>query len=216
MTRKLKAELSNMMRSRIPLTDKEIQATEPWELFQMALAALEGIREEGGNNRGKWVEMIQYAVGLSRGDAWCMAACQAAVRFVELWKGIQSPLCASGHCLTVFKNSKDCQVKTPEEGDLIVYQHGDTQNGHVEGIVEIYRGLFAFTMGGNTSSGPGIEREGDGEFFRMRTLRGPTGDMKIYGFLRPFSKPASLASVRFDEQPQEFEPREAGEEARLA
>ena len=163
----------------------------------MALAALEGVREVG-NNQGKWVEMIQYTVNLSKGDAWCMAACQAAVRFVELTLGIQSKLAVGGHCISVFKQSSDCQVAVPEEGDLIVYQHGDSFKGHVEGIIEIYKGLFAFTMGGNTSSGPGVESEGDGQYFRMRTLRGPTGTMKIYGYLRPFPKIEAKAEWRFD------------------
>lgn len=195
--RKLKAELSNLIRSRIPLTDAEVAACDPTDLFQMALVALEGIREVGSNG-GKWVEMIQYTVALSKGDAWCMAACQAAVRFVELYAGKTSPLAVGGHCLTVFKQSENCRVTVPEEGDLIVYQHGDTNSGHVEGIIEIYKGLFAFTMGGNTSSGPGVVSEGDGEYFRMRTLRGPTGNMKIYGYLRPFPRAEILADAKFD------------------
>ena len=186
MARHLKSELSEMIISRIPLLRGELSQVAPKELFQMAYAALEGIRE-AGNNAGKWVEMIQYTVGLNRGDAWCMATAQTAIRFVELQTRIDSKLFASGHCLTVFANSKECQVTKPEQGDLIIYQHGKTQSGHVEGIIDLYKDRFAFTMGGNTSSGPGVSTEGDGVFFRMRSLSSPGGDLSIKGFLRPFA-----------------------------
>lgn len=199
MSRKLKSELSNMIRSRIPLTDKEIAACDPTELYQMAYAALEGTREATGKNDGKVVEMIQYSVGLKKGDSWCMAAAQAALRFVELWTGKISSIAVGGHCLTVYKQSPANQIKPtekPQQGDMIIYQHGSTSNGHVEGIIEIYKDAFAFTMGGNTSAGPGVERNGDGVYARMRTLRGPTGDMKIFGFLRPY--PAATTTVKAD------------------
>lgn len=189
MPRKLKPELATLIRSRIPLSDVELVVTPPSELFQMAYAALEGIREDG-KNAGKEVEMIQYSVGLSPGDAWCMAAAQCAIRFVELTLGITSPVASGGHCLTVARQSPpNVIMNSPMQGDLIIYQHGDTDNGHVEGIMEIYSDKFAFTMGANTSSGPGINRDGDGVFFRMRSLKFPEGNMKIYCFIRPFPIP---------------------------
>jgi hypothetical protein len=199
MARKLKAEMSKIIRNRIPLTDKELVQMTPSELFQAAYAALEGIRERTGKNDGTEVEMLQYTVGLKKGDAWCMAAAQTACRFVELWLGITSEMYVSGHCLTTYKNSKSCQVASPEEGDLIIYQHGDTTSGHVEGIQELgFRSLYAYTMGGNTSSGPGVNSDGDGVYYRMRSLRGQTGDMKIYGYLRPFPKAKPQSVLKAD------------------
>lgn len=196
--RKLKAELSALMRSRIPLTEQELAAASAADLLMMAYAALEGIRETG-DNRGRFVEMIQYTVGLKPGDSWCMAAAQTAVRFVELYKGIISSLPVGGHCLTVLKNSPPTnqvqKTDKPRPGDLIVYQYGDTSNGHVEGIVSIYQEKFAFTMGGNTSSGPGVNSNGDGVFYRMRSLRVPGGDMRIAGFVRPFPDMAAMSPV---------------------
>ena len=83
---------------------------------------------------------------------------------------------------------------------MIIYEHGVSQLGHVEGIIQLYQEAFAYTMGCNTTSGPGIEVDGEGAYFKMRTLLGPVGDMKIYGYLRPFPGVApSATAVKADE-----------------
>ena len=48
MSRKLKSAMSTFIRNRIPLTDAQLQAASPTEVFKMAYAALEGIVEVGG------------------------------------------------------------------------------------------------------------------------------------------------------------------------
>ena len=186
--RKIPNELADMMRARIPLTDSELAHIEAKHIFRMAAAALEGTRELTGKNDGRTVELIQKTVGLSKGDPWCMAAVQSALAFAEKWSGKSSGIASGGHCLTVHKDSPGAQIAKADvmSGDIIIYRHGQTTNGHAESIITMTAWMVAFTMGGNTSPGPGIEREGDGEFFRMRSLTNPIGTMGIHGILRPF------------------------------
>lgn len=184
--RRLQAEIGAFIRNRIPLTDRELTSMTAYEIFQLAFAALAGVSEVGGNNRGKLVEMMQYTVGINPGDPWCMAAAQTAIRFTELVSGKTCPIVSGGHCLTVVRQSPAAVVKLPNHGDLIVWRHRGTQNGHVEGIIDIAYPV-AYTVGGNTSTGPGIDRDGDTTALRMRRLDRPEGELEIAAFLRPFS-----------------------------
>jgi len=196
MTRKLNAELSALMRARIPVSDTVLKAANPNTVAQWAMRSLEGVLEEGGNNRGKVVGWIQSVTGGSLGDSWCMYAWQCAVAFAEFWTGKQSPVYAAGHCKTVADYSPECRWHPPliVPGALaVVWLHGTGPDGHVGEILGFYHNLMMFTCEGNTSSGPGLSRDGDGFFHRMRKVEGE-GDLKPYAYLVAFPDSLEVAN----------------------
>lgn len=69
-------------------------------------------------------------------------------------------------------------------GDLILWQHGDTVQGHVGIVIAALQNGY-LTVEGNTSDSLGIDREGDGVFVKLRP-KGGTSKMKQLGFLRAF------------------------------
>ncbi len=189
MPRKLTGTLADAMLGGIPIPISQLVLLPPTQIFMYGYASLEGTREATGRNDGLIVEEIQKTVGLSKGDSWCMAAAQAAIRLAENLSKKISPVYASGHCLTVMRKSIGAQIplsKKPAEGDIIIFQHGDTESGHCEGIIKLAPPKIAFTMGGNTSGNPGVDRDGNGVFFKMRDLGQTTGAMHIVGYVRPF------------------------------
>lgn len=151
-----------------------------------------GIREQGGNNHGKLVELIQSTIGGADGESWCMSAVQSVIAIVEKLTERKSPIIASEHCLTVWRESPlECRVaKIPLPGALCIWQHGKSENGHM-GIVESYDSENGrmYLLEGNTESGLNskgeIIRDGGG-FYRTNRSIVRTGDMHVVGFLKPF------------------------------
>jgi len=159
-------------------------------LFIEAAKACVGIREQGGNNRGPMVELLQKTIGGANKEAWCMAAVQTWLAYVEEKIKLYSRLYASEHCLTTWaKSSEECRVKYfPLPGAIIIWRHGDTTNGHT-GIFLEADGDQMLTIEGNTGKGLDsageVVREGDGIYLNRRSMK-KNGDMKVVGFLKPF------------------------------
>ena len=63
----------------------------------------------------------------------------------------------------------------------MIMQHGGTTNGHT-GIVVVANTDNVRTIEGNT--GPGGGREGDGVYYKTRSLFGPKDRLHIVGFVR--------------------------------
>ncbi len=146
-----------------------------------------GIHEQGGNNRGPMVEEFQRAVdGTSEGEAWCMSFAQYCIKAAEVSANTDSKVAQSEHCLTVWNNSpSELKSSHPEPGSLVIWRYGSSTSGHV-GIVEKVNSDGTFTtIEGNTSSGSGIDREGDGVYRKQRDLDG-AGNMRLVGFLKVF------------------------------
>ena len=147
-----------------------------------------GVKESRGDNHGPRVEEYQRAVdNHAQGESWCMAFVQWAIKKVEAEFGIKSPIWRAEHCLTVWKKTDKKNRVLPSKvtpGCIIIWQHGDTTNGHT-GIVTANKGAVVETVEGNTSSGVTVERNGDGVYARTRSVT-PTGSMKVLGFIDPF------------------------------
>lgn len=161
----------------------------PSELVVLAGLAMTGITEQGGDNRGYWVECFLRTIGLGPGNPWCMALVQSLVSYAEKITGVKSTLAEGGHVLTIFQESQALLVPSPSPpalGDLICFQHGDTLQGHVEVVTHNFGGRLVSTVGGNTSSGIGVNRNGDGVYSQIRPAVGKVGQMRVKGFLRPF------------------------------
>ncbi len=158
-------------------------------LMRLAAQACVGIREEGGNNTGPMVTLIQETVGGPDHVAWCMSLVQTCIAYAELKTGLKSPIFASEHCLTVWNETPIAQrVRLlPLAGAIVIWRHGTSSSGHT-GIVDSCDQERFYAFEGNTSSGlvgGEVERSGDGVYFTNREIHG-SGDMRVLGFLRPF------------------------------
>jgi len=147
-----------------------------------------GTKESGGDNHGARVEEYQKAVdNLARGESWCMAFVQWAIKQVEAEMGVKSVLFKTEHCLTAWNKTDKKHRVAPDKvvpGCVMIWQHGDTANGHT-GIVIADKKMNVQTVEGNTSDGQGVNRNGDGVYARLRS-KAPIGTMKVVGFINPF------------------------------
>ena len=149
---------------------------------------LVGIREATGRNDGRLVELIQKTAGGMKGWAWCMYFVQACIAYAELKTGLISSIAASGSCADVRNASKpEMKVKTiPLPGAVVIWRHANG-SGHT-GIVVAANQDYFYACEGNTTGGLDeqgkIEREGGGAYYTKRDMH-PTGEMKVWGFLKP-------------------------------
>ena len=147
-----------------------------------------GTREATGNNDGEVVNMFQKAVdGKASGESWCCGFVQYCVKQVEQIENIRTNLFSSEHCLTVWnKTDKDLRSNKPEAGYIVIWQHGDTTQGHTGIVTEVVDDNHFGTIEGNTADGSGVVRDGDGVYRRTRSIVG-AGSMKVLGFINPFA-----------------------------
>ena len=158
-------------------------------LFILVQQTLVGIREVGGNNSGPLVELMQETIGGHSKEAWCMSEQQTALAYVEVKTGIQSPIPAGEHCLTVLKQSPVSLVvkKIPAPGAMVIWQHGTSPNGHTGTMVQ-WGKTWMNCIEGNTEHGivdDKIERDGGGVYYTKRSTVA-NGDMHVLAFLKPF------------------------------
>lgn len=163
-------------------------------LFIHAMRAFVGIREQGGNNRGKLVELIQDTLGAAEGEPWCMSAVQSGLAWAELRSGKTSAIFASEHCMTVWRNSPPAQrvQAIPLPGAIIIWNKLGTDSGHTGIVLEVLSGKkneMMLTIEGNTEAGFNafgkVERDGGG-CYQVERSRYQTGNMKVVGYLKPF------------------------------
>ena len=147
-----------------------------------------GIKESTNHNDGPEVEMFQKAVdGKAQGESWCMAFCQFCLQQVEQIENIRSNVFHSEHCLTVWnKTDKTLHSNKPEPGYIVIWQHGDTTQGHTGIVTDVVDDNHFGTIEGNTADGSGVVRDGDGVYRRTRSIVG-AGSMKVLGFINPFA-----------------------------
>lgn len=154
-------------------------------LFTYAMEACVGIREHG-NNAGAMVELIQETLGSADREAWCMSTVQTCIAYAELKTGIKSPVYATEHCMTCFRETPKSQrvVNYPARGAIVIWKHGNTDSGHT-GVVCDTDGDTFTTVEGNTGPESAVNREGDGVYRKHRNIHG-SGSMKVQGFIKPF------------------------------
>jgi len=171
------------------------------ELFTEELLSWVGTMEVGGDNRGLAVERFQRAVdGKANGEPWCLAFLWHCILETERKHGKKlgillppSILFKTEHCLTMWnKSPKEMRIEKPEPGCIVVFQawRGEvpTPFGHVEAIISVRQADKSFTsVGGNTSAGPGVNRNGGGVHLRQRSMN-PAGSMRIKGYLRVWNE----------------------------
>lgn len=166
-------------------------------LLCYAAETLVGVREKGGNNRGKEVELIQRSSGGRPGDAWCMWYVQALIAYVEKKLNIKSKIYHSGSCASVWeKTPKDQRAKIfPLAGAVVIWKNKKTGMGHTGIFIESTDKKTMLTSEGNSTEGLNsrgeVERDGGGVYLCKRSMKGH-GNMEVRGFLIPFSKDDGL------------------------
>lgn len=191
--REIKPEMIAWLDQRLALNGAAQQAIAEKDaraVFFYAMEACVGIKEIGGNNRGPLVELIQETIGRANGEAWCMALVQTCIAYAEHKTGIISRFPATEHCLTALRLApKELKVRyKPLRGALAIWQHGTSENGHVDMYTE-GNSLWFKGVGGNTTTG--IEENGKivrdgGGVHHLRRLMVGDGDMHLKAFLKPF------------------------------
>jgi hypothetical protein len=170
-----------------------IKAKDARSLFVYAAEACVGIREQGGNNKGPMVELIQETLGNAAQEAWCMAFMQTCIAYAEVKTGVKSPVHESEHCMTVWNKTPVKQrVKIyPARGAMVIWRHGSSSAGHtgvfLEGVGEGSKQMKCIegnTESGLTSSGS-VERDGGGVYLTQRSMV-KNGTMNVVGFVKPF------------------------------
>jgi hypothetical protein len=153
-----------------------------------------GVTEVGGDNSGQIVEMFQKSVdGKAQREAWCLSFIFFCIQEVDKLANsifLQSLhptlLKPTKHCMTLFRASKPQILKTPEVGSIMLWEYvrngKPTDQGHAEVVLEVHQD-HVVTVGGNTSDGQQVNRDGDGVYKRVRSVLGsPT--MVVRGYLR--------------------------------
>lgn len=187
MARKILPELISIIDAKLKNNGSAqlaIQNKDARKVMLFAAQACVGESEQGGNNRGKFVELIQKtADGRASAEAWCMAFVQSMVAYAEIKTGAVSTLFTSEHCLTTWRKSKaaDRVKKIPAPGAIIIWQKGSSENGHT-GFLTEYLDKKMTTVEGNTGSNM---RDGDGVYSKTRSTKAD-GSMKVVGFIIPF------------------------------
>lgn len=156
----------------------------PYLALTNVAAVYIGTREEGVN-RGPLVERFQRAVdGKAQGEPWCAAFVAFCLAQVEEMFHVKHSLSLSEHCLTLWRSNPKAVFKAPQAGFIAVWRRRGSSQGHAGIVVGVSGGGFQ-TIEGNTSGGPGFEREGDGVFRKAHTLS-PKGSFELLGFLDPY------------------------------
>lgn len=140
-----------------------------------------GVTEEGGENRGKFVEVYLKSVGLQPGDPWCAAFAsyrlQAASKALGVTLSPAPP--KSGYCPDwkdwAKKHGYWLSVDTDEKilpGDLaLFYFSAKGRVAHIGIVVErMPNGDGVYTVEGNTGPerGQEVNRDGDGVYRKER------------------------------------------------
>src|SRR5262245_62067548 len=99
-------------------------------LFRLAAQVCVGIRQEGGDNRGPLVSLLQDTIDGPDPTAWCMSFVQTCLAYAETKTKKISPIIASEHCLTVWEKSPVVQrVKiNPLPGAIAIWNYAGTSN----------------------------------------------------------------------------------------
>lgn len=150
-----------------------------------------GTKEATGNNDGEQVEAFQKAVdGKAQGEPWCMAFVQFCVQHVDYENQIdyhRDYLVDTEHCLTAWnKSPEEARSFTPAPGKIIIWAKDDQSGkGHTGIVVSINEDGTLNTIEGNTSSGTGDPRDGDGVYNRRRPAD-RMGSLVVLGYLDPW------------------------------
>ncbi len=134
------------------------------------ITPLMGMREDGGANRGKIIDMMESQFGAS-GASYCMIEQQTGRLCVERFLGTLSPLLYSASCMNVKQSAIDVGLysATPIQYGWMLFQDGATAHGHVGFTKEIYGSEAVMNLEGNTAGGTAVVANGDISTVKFRS-----------------------------------------------
>ena len=94
------------------------------------------------------------------------------------------PIYRTGSTYLMFNKAKQVGKKVsykPQKNDLLFWIV--TTTGHVERIDSVLKGGWVKTIGFNTSSGTGNQRDGEGVYLRKRNIYHILSRMKVRGLI---------------------------------
>jgi len=155
----------------------------------------EGVREQGGANRGPEVEAFLAAVGLPPGNAWCAAFAVFCLKRAAKELGMASPASSTGKVARLWRRAPEwARAVTPPPYPSIFVHLANPEDpeskGHT-GFVLGVTGTHAITIEGNTSQAG--SREGDGVY---RQKRPTVGSTYITGYLDFAADPDPTVRLR--------------------
>ncbi|GIV52407.1 MAG: hypothetical protein KatS3mg038_2928 [Candidatus Kapaibacterium sp.] len=125
---------------------------------------------ETSPNCSRDIERFLRSVGLPCGYAWCAAFVRYCLDAGSALFAVRS---ASARAYITRKSIAAKHVvkgyRTIERGWLAVWTHSQSWTGHI-GFIERPGNRTIVTIEGNTSSGDGVNRDGDGVYRRTRTI----------------------------------------------
>ncbi len=143
--------------------------------LESALAQI-GVREVGGNNQGREVEMYLKSVGLGKGYAWCMAFVYWNFEQAAKKLGQPNPLVKTAGVLRGWNEATCTRILAKDSknnpalvkpGHIFIMDYGGGY-GHT-GIVKEVNGGFITTIEGNTNTQ--LSREGGGVYQQIRKIK---------------------------------------------
>jgi hypothetical protein len=141
-----------------------------------------GVTEQGGNNKGKYVEIYLDSVGLDPGNPWCAAMIRYRFEAAAAALGLTLPRAFpdSGWCPDYSNWARERGLWLPissdesrdelAAGDLCLFWFASKKRHAHIGIVTDPEPWGAWTVEGNTSAetGTGVNRDGDGVYKKRR------------------------------------------------
>lgn len=151
-----------------------------------------GLQEKHGRNDGEHIRQYHKVIGLAYSNTktnypYCMMG-QAWFIWVandSSFKGIETIKTAGTRkAFNNFKNNGTKRLNgTPQVGDFIFWTMPRSVSGHVERIIRVINEVTFETVGCNTSNGKtGSQREGNGNFKRIRRIDTRLGSLCFLGF----------------------------------
>jgi len=155
------------------LTDEQYTALPVNERAVAVADSQNGVREVGGANKGRSVEMYQEAAGLGKGGGYAWCACfvywcliQAGAKPGRL---PQVGKCAAVRNWVEWARDTNRLISKPKRGCLFYWLH-ENGTGHIGFCISpVLTSLVIRTIEGNTDGESG-SREGDGVYKRTRTI----------------------------------------------
>ncbi|MBK6418464.1 MAG: hypothetical protein IPF79_04635 [Ignavibacteria bacterium] len=149
-----------------------------------------GHTERGGANRSSLIDEWNRSAGAPVGSSWCGSFATAGMRAVGVISPSYRGAMARGFLTGTVRGVNRFPaswlfsgiIPSLPIGTLVIWRRGDGWQGHIDITVATWYGRRGKTVGGNTSSGNGDLREGDGVWERWRTID-PTAYQRITDFV---------------------------------
>lgn len=158
------------------------------ELLALAVTFL-GIKENTEEGK-KFIATFLASVGLSGNLPWCAAFVSYCIEQIEKKHGPSGVVQSAGVMDMWNRTPKEFRVQSPEKGAVAIYQSQKngklTSTGHAGLVLDYSKTNIFNTIEGNTGSGDGINRDGDGVYKKNRPFPSTYASLVLRGFILPW------------------------------